>query len=177
MTTLSLEEKASLLALAKQSLEAAVTGRPMADYVPEFESFEEVCGAFVTLNKHGNLRGCIGNMQGHEALFKTIQHMAVEAGLRDPRFPAVEASELADIEIEISVLSPMKKMTDPSEIVVGKHGLMVVAQGRSGVLLPQVGAEYGWSALEFLGQTCHKAGLDVGAWRAGDVFLYTASVF
>lgn len=140
----------------------------------------KVMGAFVTLNGPGGLRGCIGNLVGSEALYLTIRDMAIEAATADPRFSPVTLPELKNIEIEISVLSPMEKISNPDEIKLGFHGVLVRSGFRSGVFLPQVATETGWSKEEFMDNLCtHKAGLPAGAWRdkSTEIYIFTAEVF
>ncbi|HEY6096809.1 MAG TPA: AmmeMemoRadiSam system protein A [Candidatus Deferrimicrobium sp.] len=133
--------------------------------------------AFVTLTKHGRLRGCIGYTEAVAALFKVVQECAVAAATEDPRFPPVSSSELPSLRVEISVLTPLVPIR-PEEVEVGRHGLMV-AQGRMrGLLLPQVAVDLGWDRETFLDQTCVKAGLPPSAWRHGATLrAFTAEVF
>ncbi len=172
------EEKVDLLRIARASIEAAVRGEP----VPEFEALTplmgEKRGAFVTLTEEGRLRGCIGHIRGIEPLYITVSSMAVAAALEDPRFDRVAPAELDDLEIEISVLTPFEKIKDPSEIVVGTHGLYIEKGYNHGLLLPQVAADYGWDRYEFLDQTCRKAGLPAGAWKEGaTIYIFSAQIF
>jgi len=137
-------------------------------------------GAFVTLHKQGNLRGCIGNLVGSQPMYLTIRDMAVEAAVGDPRFPPVEASELKDIEIEISALSPLERVDSADKIQLGVHGVIVRKGFRSGVFLPQVATDTGWSKEEFLSQLCaQKAGLSPDAWKdkSTELLVFTAEVF
>jgi AmmeMemoRadiSam system protein A len=136
------------------------------------------CGAFVTLHKQGQLRGCIGRMTPAEPLEKTVRIMAVEAAFRDPRFPPLAAGELDDCRIEISALSPMEPCGDPRQVVVGTHGLYLVHRGRSGVLLPQVLVEQGWNQQEYLDYICVKAGLPPHSYEqpGAKLFTFTAVV-
>jgi AmmeMemoRadiSam system protein B/AmmeMemoRadiSam system protein A len=135
-------------------------------------------GAFVTINKGGDLRGCIGNFVSRQPLYETVIDMAISAASRDPRFSPVKKGELDDLELEISVLSPLRKITDVNEIEVGKHGIYIIKGRNRGVLLPQVATEYGWDRLTFLEQTCRKAGLDMDAWKEGaDILIFDAEVF
>jgi AmmeMemoRadiSam system protein A len=137
-------------------------------------------GAFVTLHKKGELRGCIGNIVGTQPLYLTIRDMAIESSTGDPRFPKVTLDELKDIDIEISVLSPLEKVKSAEDIVLGKHGVLVRRGLNSGVFLPQVADETGWSRDEFLSYLCaHKAGLPSDAWKdkKTELFVFTAEVF
>ncbi|MDD5680500.1 MAG: AmmeMemoRadiSam system protein A, partial [Candidatus Omnitrophica bacterium] len=137
-------------------------------------------GAFVTLNKNGNLRGCIGNMVGRGPLYLTVRDMAIESATGDARFSRVKPEEMKDIDIEISVLSELEKIKDAGEIELGVHGVLIRKGFNSGVFLPQVATETGWSKEEFLSCLCtHKAGLLPDAWRTGeaDMYIFTAEVF
>ncbi len=149
------------------------------DYKIDDPVLNREMGAFVTLHKGGQLRGCIGNIVGRGPLYLTVRDMAIESSTNDPRFPPVTASELKDIDVEISVLSEPKKTTDPDEIIMGKHGVIVKSGFRSGVYLPQVATETGWSKEEFMTSLCaHKAGLPPDAWKKGqaEIYLFTAEI-
>jgi AmmeMemoRadiSam system protein A len=137
-----------------------------------------VTGAFVTLHKNGRLRGCIGRMQTDAPLHQTIARMAVAAALEDHRFPPVWPEELEQLEVEISVLSPMQK-SNIDQIIPGTHGVWLDYHGRSAVFLPQVAPEQGWDRDQLLNQLCLKAGLAAGTHKAADSILYrfTAIVF
>lgn len=142
------------------------------------EKLEKPFGAFVTLKKHGHLRGCIGHIVGDKPLRETIAEMAQAAAFSDPRFPPVSMDELADLDVEISILSPLEPCA-PEDIEPGRHGLVVRQGPRSGLLLPQVAREHGWDRKTFLAQTCRKAGLPAQAWQdqGTDVFCFEAEVF
>jgi AmmeMemoRadiSam system protein A len=129
------------------------------------------CGAFVTLNKIKSLRGCIGRMKSNSPILETVAEMAYAAAFEDPRFPPLREDELALIRIEITLLSPLMK-TSPHEVVIGKHGLLISAMGRSGVLLPQVPLEFGWDRVTFLEQVCLKAGLPIDIYNSPSAALY-----
>lgn len=122
---------------------------------------------FVTLRIDGRLRGCIGALDDREALDRLIVRCAVSASREDPRFSPVSPDELEFLRIELSILSPLAPIR-PAEIVIGRHGIAVLAEGRRGVLLPQVAVEHQLSVEEFLGETCHKAGLGRDVWRAAE---------
>jgi len=172
-------ERLTLLRLARATIEAAVRGEPLPGLDTISPALSTPCGGFVTLDKGGRLRGCIGYVVAVKPLYETVSEMAVQAALHDPRFPAVTASELPDIEIEISVLSPLLPVDDISEIEVGRDGLVIRGRGRSGLLLPQVASERGWDRETFLDQTCVKAGLPPGTWRERDITIqrFSAEVF
>ena len=177
---LTKEEKSKLLKLARESI-TYYLGHGEKLFVEENDFvFQKEMGAFVTLHKDGRLRGCIGNMVGTGPLYLTIRDMAVEAAVGDPRFPKVTPDEIKDIDIEISVLSPLEKVTDPEKIEMGKHGVIVKQGSSSGVYLPQVATETGWTKEEFMNSLCaQKAGISEYAWKDGecDIYVFTAEVF
>ena len=188
--TISEEEKTALLMDARETISAQLEKRPpqykrqkeLADAISAGRSALSLpCGAFVTLHsiKGHQLRGCIGRMSAHEALEKTVRTMAIEAAFGDPRFPPLAKEELAHCEIEISVLSPMEKCSDPRSVKVGVHGLYLTHHGRSGVLLPQVPIEQGWNLDEYLDYICVKAGLPPKSYEApgAELLTFTAIVF
>jgi AmmeMemoRadiSam system protein A len=166
-----------LVRLARAALEAAVERRP-----PPLPPDTPVCarrsGAFVSLHRHGDLRGCIGQPEPTALLGAVIVHCAVAAALEDPRFPQVIPDELPSIDVEVSVLTTPVAVADPSTIDVGRHGLIIARAGRRGLLLPQVAVEFGWSREEFLAHTCRKAGLEPDAWRHGaELLSFEAEIF
>ena len=136
------------------------------------------CGVFVTLHKHGELRGCIGRFEPTEPLYKVVQQMAVAASTEDYRFQPVESNEIKDLDLEISVLTPMRKINSIDEIVLGKHGIYIKKGTRGGTFLPQVAKETGWTKEEFLGHCAQdKAGIGWDGWKTADIFIYEALVF
>ncbi|MEA1929144.1 MAG: AmmeMemoRadiSam system protein B [Candidatus Auribacterota bacterium] len=170
-----------LMEIARQALTDAVNGRPLPDAPvvdPELQGHQ---GAFVTLNERGQLRGCIGQFTANRPLYQVVRGMALAAALRDTRFRPVQPAELDDIEIEISVLSPMRRITDPmKEVELGKHGIYIKRGYRTGTYLPQVATEHHMTKEEFLSScTAHKAGLPPDAWKdpETEVYVYTAEVF
>ncbi len=176
--SLSDYEKKLLLQTARETISSFLEKRA-PDYSEPTELLRENCGAFVTLHKKGNLRGCIGYLTGLKPLFDTIKDMAVSSAFNDPRFHPVEADEFNDIKIEISVLSPMKKIDSIEELEPGKHGLFLKKGFSSGTLLPQVAVEQGWDRETFVRYTCTKAGLPTDAFldEQTELFIYTAEVF
>ena len=177
---LSVSDRITLLKLARKTLEEKIRHGKM--FVPDTSSFSENlktdCGAFVSLHVYGKLRGCIGRMTGDIPLYRMIQEMAVSSAIHDPRFNPVQSDELANVDIELSVLSPLKKISDVSEIQLGKHGILITKGHNSGVFLPQVATETNWNLDEFLGHCSHdKAGLDWFGWKTADIFIFTADVF
>ncbi len=173
------EEKIYLLRLAREVISKKVRG--LAPQIPEppTEKLRENRGAFVTLNKFGQLRGCIGYIEGIKPLYLTIADMAESAAFRDPRFPPVTAEEVPDLEIEISVLTPLRKIDSPEEIQVGRDGILIRQGFYQGLLLPQVATEYGWDREKFLTETCHKAGLPGTCWMDSDtdILIFSADIF
>ncbi|HON60145.1 MAG TPA: AmmeMemoRadiSam system protein A [Smithella sp.] len=176
---LSSKDKSELLTIAKNAIEAKLQGEELPTLNLKSDILKEKRGAFVTLKKHGRLRGCIGYIRAFKPLGETVQEMAVAAAFHDPRFPSLKAGELKDLEFEISVLSPLKKVKDVNEIEVGKHGIYIVSGYRSGLLLPQVATEYGWDRETFLQETCYKAGLPPDAWRheQTEIYIFSADYF
>ena len=135
-------------------------------------------GAFVTLTRDGELRGCIGRMSPDEPLDRVVGAMALQAALSDPRFPPVAATEVPRLRIEISVLTPMKPVAGAGDIVVGRDGVLLSKDGRSAVFLPQVATEQGWARDEMLDHLCRKAGLPAGSWKSGaKLSVFQADVF
>jgi AmmeMemoRadiSam system protein A len=135
-------------------------------------------GTFVTLKKHGQLRGCIGNLTSEGPLCRLVGAMALQAALNDRRFSPVQLGEMSQIEIEISVLTPMQTVANPSEIVIGRDGVVLTKGSHTAVFLPQVALEQGWSREEMLDQLSRKAGLAPGSWRQGANFeVFQAEVF
>jgi len=178
--SLSETDKHTLLDIARESMRSAVLGGKKFKVTPEEYSdmLKTTSGAFVTLHNKGKLRGCLGRMTGDLPLYKMIQEMAISASLYDYRFTPVGPDELSKIDIEISVLSPMTRIDDISEIELGKHGIYIQKGVDSGVFLPQVATETGWSSEDFLGHCSRdKAGLGWTGWKDADVYIFTATIF
>jgi AmmeMemoRadiSam system protein A len=173
------EEKGQLRQLALQAIRCRCLGLPMQDIKIESERLKEPGAAFVCIHKGPELRGCIGMIEARTPLCETIKRMAVEAAFGDPRFCALAPGELEDIDIEISVLTPMQRISDSSEIEIGKHGLLIRKGFHTGILLPQVAPEHQWNREEFLRWTCRKAGLPDKAWKnpETEVYVFSADVF
>lgn len=176
---LNQEEKKRLLEIARGTIEDHAQGRRPASRQADLEGLSFKRGAFVTIHRRGALRGCIGNFFSDQPLAETVEEMAVAASSQDPRFPPVSPSELQELDLEISVLSPLREVEDVSEIQVGEHGIYIVSPRGRGVLLPQVATEYGWDRDTFLDQTCIKAGLRPGCWRDPQtkILVFSAQVF
>ena len=177
---LNREDRLLLLKIVRDAIEAYARRHrkpPLPSPLPP--ALEERRGAFVTLHKLGQLRGCIGSFFAEGPLAVTVQNMAVAAGWEDPRFQPLAEKELPQLEIEISVLSPLREIGDVKEIEVGKHGIFITSGYRRGVLLPQVATEQGWDRDAFLTHTCIKAGLPPDAWKRGGlkIEIFSAEVF
>ena len=176
MAEYSDQERRLLLKLAHEAVNAAMTKREL-DLTPPSEHLAEHRGAFTTLHGNGELRGCVGYVFPMYSLYRTIAETAVAAAFNDTRFLPVKAEELPQLQVEISVLSPIQPI-DPDDVEVGKHGLLITYGNRRGLLLPQVPIEHGWDREMFLRQTCAKAGLPGDAWEHGaKVEGFTAEVF
>jgi AmmeMemoRadiSam system protein B/AmmeMemoRadiSam system protein A len=178
--TLSEQDKRELLNLARLSVEHAV--REKSAYEPaasDSEMLSQERGAFVTLKIHGELRGCIGYTSAIKPLYQTVRDTATYAALQDPRFAPVSKDELPKLQYEVSVLSPLRRVLNTQEIVVGQHGLLMKNDGAEGILLPQVPVEEHWDRDTFLEQTCRKAGMNSNCWKDEntDIFQFTAVVF
>lgn len=176
--TLTTEEKKILLSIARERIRSELENTK-TDFPEPTETLSTVCGAFVTLHKEGELRGCIGNIVGSKPLYKEVYELAASSAFRDPRFPPLGKDEYSHIDIEISVLTPLTKVADPEEIEVGTHGIMIKSGPHSGVLLPQVPVEQGWNREQFLDNTCRKAGLPAGCRRDEntEIYIFSALVF
>jgi AmmeMemoRadiSam system protein A len=172
-------DRQRLLHLARRALEARVRG----EAIPHAETggaLELPLGAFVTIHSRGTLRGCLGRIECTEPLAQTVIELAQSVSHSDPRFPAVRASELTDISIEISVLQPERQVRNPTEIDIGRHGVIAERGRRRGLLLPQVAVEHGWDRDTLLEHVCRKAGLARHAWRDDpevQLFIFEAEVF
>lgn len=179
--TIAAEVRADLVSLARSAVAAEVTSGPLPRVKSKNEIFAELRGCFVTLTNHGKLRGCIGTFQPRSPLGETIIEMC-RAAARDPRFvmDRISPSELAELTVEVSVLSPLELTDKPRELVLGTHGIYIVSGVRSGCFLPEVATDMGWSVQEFLSHCCQsKAGLGATAWQepGTQVFLFTSEKF
>jgi MEMO1 family protein len=177
---LSKSDKKELLHIARFSIEEYLKNRsiPEIDQKKITPALLMPCGAFVTLYKNGELRGCIGNFGNDKPLYKIVQEMAIASSVNDYRFDPVSGSEVKDLSIEISVLTSMQKIKSIDEITLGKHGIYIKKGANSGTFLPKVATETGWSKEEFLGHCAHdKAGLDWDGWKDAEIYIYEAVVF
>jgi AmmeMemoRadiSam system protein A len=164
MPYLSESDGQNLLVLARKAIVEAVSRRELPETIPHQGIFGERRGVFVTLHVRGELRGCIGTTENNEPLGEATVRCAASAALHDPRFPAMSSEELEQLNIEISVLSPLTPIR-PEEIEIGRHGLVVSDENHRGLLLPQVAPEHGLNREQFLAETCRKARLPQEAWR------------
>ena len=171
-------DKKLLLQLAREAITTTVQSGKIRVHQITDTHLLAPHGCFVTIKRQGTLRGCIGNFNSEKPLYLLVQEMAASAATRDPRFYPMKEEDLAEFELEISVLSPLNKIASPEEVVVGKHGLYLEKNFSRGVLLPQVAVEHGWDRETFLNQTALKAGLKKEDWKEGaDIYLFTAEVF
>ena len=176
--TLSDEEKQMLKDIALQSIKDSLDGKPVSQFSPSTSHLSARCGAFVSLHKHGQLRGCIGHFGEDTPLHEIVAEMARAAAFEDPRFMPVRREELADIDIEISVLTPMRRISSIDEFQLHKHGIYIRKGRRSGTFLPQVADQVNWTKEEFLGHCSQdKAGLGWNGWRDAELYVYEAIVF
>lgn len=178
--SLSDEEKKKLLSIAEKTLEFYIKeGKiPETDSSTLSPGLKTPCGAFVSLYKNGNLRGCIGRFDAQKPLYLVVQDMTIASATEDSRFSRVSVSELEYIDIEISVLTPMKKIQNIAEIELGIHGIYIKKGTRAGTFLPQVATQTGWSKEEFLGHcAADKAGIGWNGWKDADIYTYKAIVF
>ena len=173
-------EKKQLLQIARKSIENLLAGKDDEPYdsTKATLALQRHCGAFVTLHVDGKLRGCIGNLVGFHPLYKVVSNMARAAAFDDPRFRPVTAKEMGRIDIEISVLSPLRQIHSIDDLQLGRHGIYIRKGEHSGTFLPQVAEETGWSKEEFLGHCARdKAGLSWNGWKDADLYVYEAVVF
>ncbi len=171
------EEQKTLLKIARETLKSYLKNGKAPQFNISSENLLELRGAFVTLKKNGELRGCIGHIEADKPLYQIVSEMAIAAATSDPRFPPVNLNELSRIKIEISVLSPMKKVENIKEIKVGRDGLVIRKGFYQGLLLPQVPVEWGWNREEFLRQVAIKASLPPDAWKEAELYRFSAQVF
>ena len=176
------EQKKTLLKVARDTVEAIINRREITKPESDDPELNAPCGCFVTLKNHGRLRGCIGQFTSDSPLIELVAEMAKASATGDPRFfgDPITAGELGKLDIEISVLSPLKRTDDPLSLKLGIDGIYIKRGRASGCFLPQVATETGWSKEEFLSYCCaHKAGLAPDAWKDPDteVNLFTAEVF
>lgn len=167
------------MGIARQAIRAELDERSDPPIEPaDAPALLEQRGAFVTLYHLGQLRGCLGQVEGLRPLWQTVSRMAVAAATRDPRFSPLRLEELPETSLEVSVLSPLEPVPDPPRgIELGRHGVMVRQGGRSGVFLPKVAPRQGWDVEHTLRNAAIKAGRPEDAWRTGEVFRFEAEAF
>jgi AmmeMemoRadiSam system protein A len=172
-------DKAALLALARTTLDSYLATETTPACNPVGKGLSDRKGAFVSLHRGDELRGCIGQLFPDRELYKIVQHCAISAALEDTRFLPVTREELPELSIEISVLTPFRRIRSIEEIEVGRHGLYIVQGHFRGLLLPQVATQFGWDRIAFLMQTCRKSGLAESGWQDPDTVIHTfeAEVF
>ena len=178
MPSLSEADRRAALQLARTAVVEAVSHRRLPDVFPREGVFAERCGVFVTLHVAKRLQGCIGVIEPNEPLGEAIARCAANAALEDPRFAPMKMEQLGELNIEISLLSPVQPIA-PESIEIGRHGLLVRLHAQRGLLLPQVAIEHRLTREQFLEETCRKAGLGREAWRDPDALLFgfTCEVF
>jgi len=176
------KQKNILLDIARDAVTAAVNGKSVDMPVSDDPDLNVECGCFVTLKNRGNLRGCLGQFTSDKPVIELISEIAGASASKDIRFRGnpITPDELDDLDIEISLLSPLKKTDDPLSLRLGVDGIYIIKNGQSGCFLPQVATEIGWNKKEFLSYCCSgKAGLSPNAWKDPDteVYLFTAEIF
>jgi AmmeMemoRadiSam system protein A len=175
---LSANEKKLLLKIARESIIHYIQKGNKPKFVVTNDSLLTTQGCFVTIKQKGKLRGCLGQFTSDKPLCQLVQEMAIAAATRDPRFYPMRNEDLQHFDLEISILSSLKKIDSIEDIQVGVHGLYIEKNFCRGVLLPQVAVEYGWDRNTFLDQTCLKAGLDKEAWKdQADIYIFSAQIF
>ena len=175
-------QKQTLLAVARDTVEAVIIGEAIRKPESDDPELGAHCGCFVTLKNQGRLRGCIGQFTSEVPLIELVVEMAKASATGDPRFLAdpITEAELDQLDVEISVLSPLERTNEPLSLRLGIDGIYIKRGSASGCFLPQVATETGWSKEEFLSYCCaHKAGLSPDAWKdmETEVYLFTADVF
>jgi len=173
------EEKRLCLQIVRATIAHKLQLGPEHVECPSNEVFKQKYGLFVTLHKKGDLRGCIGYIQPYMPLYDSLRDLAVSAAFRDNRFPPLRKEEFDQIDIEISILSPLYLVSNTDEIEVGRDGISLQGRYGSGLLLPQVATQYGWDRDTFLAQTCRKAGVSEAALKDPQtkIFRFEAEIF
>ncbi len=177
--SLSPEEQKELGRIACTTIDSCLVGNDVKLPNMVTKTLNEHLGSFVTLEKNGNLRGCIGTMIGQEPLYINVARMAHAAAFQDSRFPKLNAEEWKDVDVSISVLGPLSPCPDVKQVEIGKHGLLLKLGNNSGVFLPKVPVEQGWNLEAYLENLCRKAGLGAGSWQdpKAELYWYEALVF
>ncbi|MBI5816524.1 MAG: AmmeMemoRadiSam system protein A [Nitrospinae bacterium] len=180
--TLTDDDKRTLLRAARDSIASSFKGSQVKAPEPASPDISKnlatPCGAFVTLTKHGDLRGCIGYVEAEYPLYETVVQAAKAAAFQDSRFAPVTMSELEEVEIEISALTPPHTVASYCNIEIGRHGIIMSKHGRRALFLPQVASERGWDIATTLTHLAMKAGISPDGWREGAQFeVFEALVF
>ncbi len=172
------DERRQLLEIARNAIDSCLSTREPAAEKIDRPGLKQSAGCFVTIKTEGKLRGCIGNFVSEQPLYLEVAQMAVAAATGDPRFYAMNHEDIEHYQLEISIISPPKKIDDMTEIEVGTHGIYLEKDYCRGVLLPQVATEHGWDRQTFLEQTCVKAGLPTDGWDLPqtDIHIFTAQI-
>jgi AmmeMemoRadiSam system protein A len=175
---LNSEEKRELLRIARDAIRCLLEGEEFPMPSPARGALAQPSGAFVTIRIAHDLRGCIGYIESTNAVADVVADVAVKAAFEDPRFPPLTIAEFKHVTLEVSVLTPLRAISDISEIKVGEHGLLLELGHRRGLLLPQVAVEYGWDREEFLANVSRKAGLPRDAWRdpKATIYIFSAEI-
>jgi len=163
-----------LLALVRETIQCRLNGEPLPSPEPDDQLLLEPRGAFVTLKIDGRLRGCIGHVIGVAPLWQAVRDNAIAAAFEDPRFEPMREDELLHTHIEISALTPLRRV-EFDDVIVGRDGVLLEKGMARGLLLPQVAVEFGWDRETFLDHTCRKAGIEPGCWRHPDTIISTFS--
>jgi len=175
---LTVVQKRDLLQFARDAIAAYIAGLPLPSVdLPGLDQIH--AGIFVSLHIGEQLRGCIGYVEGARSLPEALRETAISAAARDPRFEPLTADELEHVKIEISILSPLRKVETPADITLGRHGVMVQFGHHHGLLLPQVTQHHDWDVEMFLAHVCLKAGLSADAWKdpEAEIFVFEAEIF
>lgn len=174
---LALTDQQQLLTIARETLARYLVDETIPVYEISNPRLQQEATCFVTLRyKAGELRGCVGQLKANGPLYRMVQLCAVSAATRDIRFTPVDPTELPDLRIEISVLSPFRLVESPEEIQIGRDGLLLRHRQHTGLLLPQVATDRGWDRETFLEALCHKADLPKGSWQYGDLYRFSCQV-
>ena len=171
-------DKHQLLEIAREAITLYVRDGIISQEPLHAPNLQTLQGCFICIKINGMLRGCIGNFTSDKPLYQFVREMAVSAATRDPRFYPMKPEDLDDFSVEISVLSPLERISSADEIHVGTHGIYLEKNQCRGVLLPQVAVEFGWDRDAFLGHTCVKAGLRHDDWKEGaNIYVFSAQIF
>ena len=176
---MKIESQGLLLQIAREAIASHLEDRTPSKFQGSEPELLRKSGAFITLHKKGKLRGCVGQIVSDKPLYETVSEAAIAAATRDPRFHRVNRSEISELEIEISVLTPLQPLERIEDLEIGVHGLYIKYGEHSGLILPQVATVHNWNRTEFLQQTCKKAQLSEDAWQdpETEIYLFRSQVF